>query len=167
MAAALSLGTALAGAGCGSGGAARGEAGASCQPAVTGTGTMSWLDDGAPECAVSALATFENTPQLTLFSLTGATTTLGLGFGVTTVLGPGPIGGSYSCAPLDSVSVTFNYTQGQTNSFAQSCDITLDMQGTAGVHATGTFSATLMLTGGGTKSITNGLFDAPVTIVGG
>jgi hypothetical protein len=155
-------------AGCGSGGAPKGEGGvAGCQPAASGLGMMSWLDDGTSECAVSALATFENTPQLTLFSLTGATTTVGLGFGVTTVLGPAAIGGSYTCAPLDSVSVTFNYTQGQTNIFAQSCDITLNMQGTAGVHATGTFSATLMPASGGTKLITNGVFDAPVTIVGG
>lgn len=165
---ALSLALVLAVCGCGSGGSPKGEGGvSSCQPAAGGLGTMSWLDDGTQECAVSALATFDNTPQLTIFSLTGATTTLGIGFGVSTVLGPGAIGGSYSCAPLDSLIVTFNYTQGQTNTFAGSCELTLNMQGTAGVHATGKFSATLMTAAGGTKSITNGVFDAPVTIVGG
>ena len=116
---ALSLALVLAVCGCGSGGAPKGEGGvSSCQPTASSLGTMSWLDDGTQECAVSALATFDNTPQLTMFSLTGATTTLGIGFGVTTVLGPGAIGGSYSCAPLDSLIVTFNYTQGQTNTFA-------------------------------------------------
>ena len=129
---------------------------------------MSWLDDGTPGCAGWAFATFENTPIYTTFSLTGAATPLGISFGVSTVLAPGAIAGSYSCVPLDSVSVTFNYTQGQGNNFgAQSCELTLNMQGTAGVHATGTFSATFLLTGGGTKAITDGVFDAPVTIVGG
>ena len=79
---------------------------------------MSWRDDGTPGCAGWAFATFENTPIYTTFSLTGAqTTTIGISIGVSTVLAPGPIGGSYSCAPLDSVSVTFNYTQGQGNNF--------------------------------------------------
>lgn len=62
------------------------------------------------------------------------------------------------------MNVTFSYTQGLA---AQSCELTLKMQGTAGVHATGTFSATLMLGGGATKAITSGVFDAPVTIRGG
>ena len=39
--------------------------------------------------------------------------------------------------------------------------------GTAGTPATGTFSATLNLSGGGTKSISNGVFTTPVTVVGG
>ena len=53
---------------------------------------MSWLDDGTQECAVSAQATFANTPVFTTFSLTGATATSGILFGVSTVLAPGPIG---------------------------------------------------------------------------
>ncbi len=125
---------------------------------------MSWLDDGTQECAASVRATFADTPIYTTFSLTGATPTLAISFGVSTVLAPGPIGGSYSCVPLDSLSGTFSYTQGQTNVAAHSCQLTLNMKGTDGVHATGTFSATLITADGGTKSITNGVFDAPVTI---
>jgi hypothetical protein len=68
---------------------------------------------------------------------------------------------------LDSLSVTFSYTQEQNNIGAMSCALTLNTQGTAAVNATGTFSATFVITGGGTKSITSGVFDAPVTIVGG
>lgn len=166
----LPLGIVLAVAGCGSGGAAKGEGGvAGCPPASSGLGTMSWLDDGTLRCAVSALATFDSTSTVTLFSLTGATTTVGLGLGVTATRGPAAIGGTYSCAGNDGgIDATLNYTQGVTNNtFAAACEITLDMQGTAGVHATGTFSATLMPAAGGTKSITDGVFDAPVTIVGG
>jgi hypothetical protein len=170
VAAALSLGVALAVSGCGSGGAAtKGEGGVSgCQPSASGLGMMSWLDDGTQECAVSALATFDGTPR-TLFMLTGATTTIGLGIGVTATQGTAAIGGTYSCAGNDGgLDATLNYTQGTTNNtFASTCEITINMQGTAGVHATGTFSATLMPASGGTKSITNGVFDAPVTIVGG
>src|SRR5450432_325333 len=58
IAAALSLGIALAVVGCGAGSAAKGEGGvSSCQPSASGLGMMSWLDDGTQECAVSALAT--------------------------------------------------------------------------------------------------------------
>jgi hypothetical protein len=171
VAAALSLGVALAVSGCGSGGAAtKGEGGVSgCQPSASGLGMMSWLDDGTQECAVSALATFDGTPR-TLFMLTGATTTVGLGLGITSSpQRPAPIGGTYSCAGNDGgLEATLNYTQGTTNNtFATVCQITVNMQGTAGLHATGTFSATLMPAAGGTKLITNGVFDAPVTIVGG
>jgi hypothetical protein len=162
--AALSLSLVLAACSSGSGGASsKSEGGVSgCQPVAGGLGAMSWLDDGTQECAVGTSATFVNTSIYTMFSLSGSTTTLGVGLGVSTVLGPGPIGGSYSCAPLDSVSVTFNYTQGQTSTAATSCQLTLNMQGTAGVHATGTFAATLMTAGGGTKSISDGVFDVPV-----
>jgi hypothetical protein len=165
---ALSLALVLAVDGCGSSGATKDDGGvSSCQPAASGVGTMSWLDDGTQACAVSALATFDDTPLYTMFSLTGATTTVGISFGVSTVLAPGAIGGSYSCVPLDSLSVTFSYKQEQNNIGATSCELTLNAQGTAGVHATGTFSAMFVTTGGGTKSVTNGVFDAPVTIVGG
>jgi hypothetical protein len=159
---ALSLALVLAVCGCGSGGT--GKSASSCQPATSGVGTMTWLDDGIEECATSASATFSNNPQYTIFQATNTPPTFGIFFSVSTVLGPGPIGGSYSCVPLDSLSVTFSYTQGQSNVAAQSCELTLNPQGTPGVHATGTFSATLS---GGTGSITNGVFDLPVTIYGG
>jgi hypothetical protein len=167
---ALPLGIVLAVAGCGSGDAAKGEGGvASCPPASGGLGTMSWLDDGTLACAVSALATFDSTSTVTLFSLTGATTKVGLGLGVTSTLGPAAVGGTYSCAGNDpGIDVTLNYTQGvANNTFAEACEITLNIQGMAGFHVTGTSSATLMPAAGGTKSITKGVFDAPVTIVGG
>ena len=164
----LPLGIVLA-AGCGSSGAPKGEGGVTnCQATSSTTGTMSWLDNGTSECAVSALATFTTNASLTLFSLTGATTNLGVGIGIESTMGPAAIGGTYSCGGNDGgLSATLNYTQGLTNStFSQSCEITINMQGTAGAHATGTFSATLSPASGGPKSITNGVFDAPVTIVG-
>ncbi|HVV52762.1 MAG TPA: hypothetical protein VHO06_24085 [Polyangia bacterium] len=165
---ALALAFALAAGGCGSSGAAKGEGGVlGCQPILGGGGTMSWVDDGTQACATSAVATFEDTSLSTLFNLVAATTTVGIDFSVSTVLGPAAIGGSYSCVPLDSLSVTFDYTQAKTSTAATSCGFMLNMQGTAGVHATGTFSATLTLTGGATKSITDGAFDVPVTIVVG
>jgi len=124
---------------------------------------MSWLDDGTPVCADSD-ATFADTPLYTMFSLNGVATTNRIDIDVGTVLAPGPIVGSYACVPLDSLSVSFLYTLGQA---AMTCEITLNMQGTPGVHATGTFSATLWPADGGTKMITNGVFDAPVTFLGG
>jgi hypothetical protein len=164
IAAASLLGIALAGAGCGSGDATKGDgAVSSCQPAASGKGTISWLEDGSPECAASATATFSDNSAGTMIYLTGATPTINIGMGVSTVLGPAPIVGSYSCVPLDSRIVTFSYAQGMA---AQTCELTLNMQGTPGVHATGTFSASVLVAAGVTKTITSGVFDVPVTILG-
>jgi len=166
IATALLLAIAPAGAGCGSGGAAKGEGGVPmCQPTASGAGTMSWLDDGTSECG-DAVATFSDNMLGTTFSLTGTAATIRVDINISTPLGPRPIGGTYGCAPVGSMIATFSYTQGQANVFAQICEFTVNMQGTAGVRATGTFSATLALTGGATKAITNGAFDAPVTFIG-
>jgi len=47
----------------------------------------------------------------------------------------------------------------------QSCAIEIGSLGeTTGTRATGSFSATFTLTGGGTKEITDGLFDVMLTV---
>jgi len=168
FAAALLLGVASAGAGCGSGGAPKSEGGMStCQPDARGAGTMSWLHDGTTECADST-ATFKDLPLYTTFSLTGQSATTRILINVSTVFAPGPIGGNYTCAPLGSLSVTFYYMPGQANNYGpNTCALTLNMQGTEGVHATGTFSATFDPPVEGTTGIMNGVFDAPVTIGNG
>jgi hypothetical protein len=139
----------------------------SCKAASPSLGTMSWLDDGTPTCATNALATFTTSAQLSLFSLTAATPSVGISLSVESVGGPTTIGGAYQCGTTDGgIIAGFSYSQG-TSVFGLSatCSFELNTQGTSGVHATGTFSGTTTLSNGATKTVTGGVFDAPVTIV--
>jgi hypothetical protein len=125
---------------------------------------MTWLRDGTPECADST-ATFQNLPIDTTFSLTGQSATARILMNVSTIFAPGPIGGTYTCAASGSLSVSFYYMPGQGNSYGpNACELTLNMEGTEGVHAAGTFFATFDPPVEGTTALMNGVFDAPVTI---
>jgi hypothetical protein len=139
----------------------------SCTSASPSLGTMSWRDDGTPTCATNAIATFTTTAQLTLFSLTAATPTVGISLSVESAEGPAPVGGAYACGTTDGGIVAgFSYTKGTTVfGLSATCAFQLNMQGTAGVHATGTFAGTATLSDGTTKTVTEGTFDAPVTLV--
>jgi hypothetical protein len=139
----------------------------SCKAVSPSLGTMSWIDDGTPTCATNALATFTTSAQLSLFSLTAATPSAGISLSVESAEGPTTIGGAYQCGTTDGGIVAgFSYTQG-TSVFGLSatCSFQLNTQGTSGVHATGTFSGTTTLSNGATKTVTSGVFDAPVTLV--
>jgi hypothetical protein len=172
------LGSALAaavlgcGLGCGSGGAAANTSadGATGCPASFSPGaSMGWQDDGKMECAQIVSATYEAGTASTIFSIVGSNSAgLGVSFGVASTAGGVAIGGSYSCGVSGNVDGTFNYQQGSTPTFAATCSLTINSaDGAGGTPATGTFSATLNLSGGGTKSISNGVFTTPVTVVGG
>jgi hypothetical protein len=168
----LALTLLLATAGCG--GSASGKADndggglqTSCTSASPSLGTMSWRDDGTPTCATNAIATFTTTAQLTLFSLTAATPTVGISLSVESAEGPAAVGGDYACGTTDGgIIAGFSYTKGTTVfGLSATCAFHLNMQGTAGVHATGTFAGTATLSDGTTKTVTEGAFDAPVTLV--
>jgi hypothetical protein len=165
----LSLAWVAAGCGGSSGGTGTGEGGvpSSCKAASASLGTMSWLDDGLSTCATNALATFTTSAQLSLFSLTASTPSVGITLSVESAQGPATIGGTYQCGTTDGGIIPgFTYAEG-TSVFGLSatCSFQLNTQGTAGVHATGTFSATTTLSNGATRTVTSGTFDAPVTIV--
>jgi hypothetical protein len=160
------------GLGCGSGGAAAPTAvdGATGCPASLSPGaSMGWQDDGKTECAQIVSATYEAGTASTVFSVVGSTSSgLGVSFGLASTAGGVAIGGSYSCGASGNVNVTFVYQQGSTPAFADICSLTINSaDGAGGTPATGTFSATLNLSGGGTKSISNGVLTSPVTVVGG
>jgi hypothetical protein len=159
--------------GCGSGGAAANIAvdGATGCPASFSPGaSMGWQDDGKMECAQIVSATYEAGTASTSFSIVGSSSSgLGVSFGVASTAGGVAIGGSYSCGLSGNVDGTFDYEQGSTPpTFADTCSMTINSaDGAGGTPATGTFSATLNLSGGGTKIISNGVFTTPVTVVGG
>ena len=165
----VSLVVALVAVGCGSGSSGKsgggGEGGAgSCTASLTPGASMSWDENGAFQCAADVGATGVSSATLNLVNLVGSQPSgEGLAFGVTT---PGtPIDGAYSCGASTTDTVSFNYQQGQTPTFASTCSITVTSSGgDGGTRATGTFSG-VFDTPSGTKTITSGAFDAPITIV--
>ncbi len=143
-------------AGCGSGGAAT-DAAVTGADAGLGTGTLTWKDNGAMHTAQFASATIIRSANLDLLEIGAADPSSGLALGVT-VQPPPLTPGSYACGgtAFPIVSFSYNGTTGQN----QVCAIALTSVGlTSGAHVIGTFSATLAVTGGGTKAITEGRFD--------
>jgi hypothetical protein len=155
--------------GCGSGGGAKSDAAAgSCAASFTPGASMTWLDDGASECAQEVSAVLDSTATLDLLNIVGSQASgVGIAFGIST--NGVAIGGTYTCGDLTNrtVAVSFNYQQGSTPNLVSTCTIDVTSAGGPGVKASGTFSAVVTLTGGGTKTVTNGAFDAPLVNVGG
>jgi hypothetical protein len=76
------------------------------------------------------------------------------------------IGGTYSCTPTPTSNVEIVYDDiGVFTTTMASCtvSITLSASGDGGLEASGTFSAVLTVSDGGTKMLTNGTFHFPVT----
>jgi hypothetical protein len=168
----LLLAIALGVAGCGSSGGAKStttDGAANCPASLSPGASMSWQDDGAPQCATIVSATYEAGSASTIFSVIGSEASgIGVGFGVETTTGGLTIDGSYACGAAGSFIGTFNYQEGSTPAFAAICSLTVhSADGAGGIPATGTFSATVMQSGGSTKTISNGVFTVPVDVVGG
>ena len=158
-------------AGCGSGNNGPSGAGGTNGGAGTGgTGTagcsaMSWLDDGASQCADFLSVTRSTKNGFDQLAVVGSqTTNVGLTFKVI-VPGGGAIetGKDYAC---DGAYILFVYQAGPLASHTtQSCTITVSALGSAGAPASGTFSAMLLASDGTTtKQISQGAFSAVPTI---
>jgi hypothetical protein len=165
----LLLTIALAVAGCGSSGGGKTADGAANCPASQSAGaSMSWQDDGALQCATIVSATYGSGSASTIFSLVASSASgIGVGLGVeTTTGGIMIVDGTYACGAAGSFIGSFDYQQGSTPGLAASCSLTVHaVDGAAGVPATGTFSATVTESSGGTKTISNGVFTVPVELV--
>jgi hypothetical protein len=109
----LSLAWVAAGCGGSSPGTGAGEGGvpSSCKAASPSLGTMSWLDDGLSTCATNAIATFTTSAQLSLFSLTASTPSVGITLSVESAEGPATIGGTYQCGTTDGGIIPGSPTQ--------------------------------------------------------
>ncbi|HEY4188767.1 MAG TPA: hypothetical protein VGP07_27110 [Polyangia bacterium] len=153
--------------GCGSGGAPGGLRGGAGGTTATGSGSMTWKDDGAAHGASFATGVLARTSVTDLLEVSGADTAgMAIAFALST---PTPIAAApFTCAQVGTngiiVSLVYTTTGNATNS-TQSCAINLATVGTTtGAHAIGTFSAVIALTAGGTKTLSDGQFDLPLTV---
>jgi hypothetical protein len=155
--------------GCGSGGgSAPGDGGGGTGGAGSGAGgTLIWQDDGATHRAGFAAASLVHGATLDLLQITGGESTgIGISFGVGSRTPP-IVAGTYQCAQTGTGPiVSFAYTAPNVDPVYTSCTIWITTIGVSGgTHCTGTFSAVFPLTGsGGSKAITAGTFDLPLTV---
>ena len=148
-------------AGCGSSNSGPSGAGGTGGTGTAGCSAMSWLDDGASQCADFLSVTRSTKNGFDQLAVTGSeTTNVGLTFKVI-VPGGGAIetGKDYTC---DGMYILFVYQAGPLQSHTtQSCTLTVTALGGAGTPAAGTFSAMLLASDGTTpKTISQGAFSA-------
>jgi hypothetical protein len=152
--------------GCGGSAPAGGPVGGLGGTVGTGSGTMTWKDDGAAHSASFGTGVLARTSTTDLLELSGADATgAAIAFALST---PPPIvPAPFTCAQvgMNGTIVSLVYTSANAASSTQSCAITLATVGMAtGARATGTFSAVIALTAGGTKTLSDGHFDLPLTV---
>ena len=155
---------ALGAAACGSGGQGTGRDGAASCPAVSGV-AVSWQDNGLGHCGTGSIDESSGSNGVSggsSFEVTGYDAS-GNSFdlGVRSL-----VPGTYSCGGDAGAIVYLRYWH-QTASLpevAQSCSITITSIGGSDGNASGTFSASLATTEGGTEEISNGMFDGMATI---
>ena len=151
-------------AGCGSSAAGTPDGGGG--GGASGTGTLSWQDDGVAHQASFATAVLVTSSGLQILQISGAEAGgIGIAFGVSAkpavALGASPCGASPGGYPITS----FSYTATGVAPLYESCTVGITTLGAAnGERASGTFSAVLDKTAGGTKAITGGVFNVPLTV---
>jgi hypothetical protein len=152
-------------AGCGGDGAMGSPTGAAGMGGL-GVGTLTWKENGVAKQASFAAAARVGSATSDMVQITGSNADpTGLSFGV--VVKPPPLGpGAYACFGASYPIVSISYTSGTASSGASgSCSIVISTVGdVAGSHITGTFTATLPLGNGTTKTLTDGKFDVAQTV---
>ncbi|HVY39142.1 MAG TPA: hypothetical protein VHM31_14455 [Polyangia bacterium] len=142
----------------GAGGAGAG----SCASLSPAGGTVSWLDNGTPECASVVQTTRAIPPGMDFIDILASAADGSSMEIVVSVASPARLSGSYACNGTGTIVTELIYTT-PASFVAQSCTIEFANPGEPGVaNAKGTFSATLLGGNGLTKAITNGSFDTPV-----
>jgi len=143
--------------------------------ASCGTGSLAvWKEDGTTHCAASGEAivgssTAENVLDGGRLLYTSLEVVLlqnssmeSFGFIVTS---DGSLDGTYTCVPSPSSVGQLTYDEpGVFSTTVASCNITVTLtpMGDAGMTVSGTFSAVLNVTGGGTKTLSDGTFTMSV-----
>lgn len=146
-------------AGCGSSASAPGGV---LGPGVgAGKGGITWLDDGVKHTSQFATAAQVKSATTALLEITGGDPLQGIAMAIDTP--PPLLPGIYTCG-VTGTNIIVSFSYNSAGSYL-TCTVELKTIGaTAGTHVTGTFSATLATTGGGTKAITAGTFDVTQTI---
>jgi hypothetical protein len=152
--------------GCGSGGSGVAKDGGGGGGA-SGSGTLTWQDDGTAHQALFASATLVTSSGLQILQMAGGEAGgIGIAFGVSAK--PAVALGTFQCGPGASSGypiTSFSYTADGVDPLYQSCMVSIATLGAAsGERVTGSFSAVLTKTAGGTKAITAGTFNIPLTV---
>jgi hypothetical protein len=151
-------------AGCGSGGGSIANDGGG---GASGSGTLTWQDDGAAHQALFASATLVTSTGLQILQVAGGESGgIGIAFGISAK--PAVALGDFQCGPGANAGypiTSFSYTADGVAPLYQSCTVSVATLGAAsGERVTGTFSAVLTKTAGGTKAITAGVFNLTLTV---
>jgi hypothetical protein len=128
----------------------------------SGSGAISWKDNGTTQPTSFTSANRIVSPTLDMVQVVGSNSAgVGVGFGVATT--PPLLPGSYVCGVG---VVTLNYTVGSASSNVPTCTIDITTLGPAsGDHIKGTFSAMVTLDNGMAKTVTDGVFDLPLMVI--
>jgi len=160
------LSTGAAGCGSGNGGKSTGSGG-SGGGGTSGNGEISWHDDGVAHQTSFASASLVSASGLQLLQIAGGEASgIGIAFGVSAK--PAVQLGAFQCGPADGGSypiTSFSYTADGVDPLFQGCTVSIAALGAAdGESVSGTFSAVLTKTAGGTKAITAGEFNLPLNV---
>jgi hypothetical protein len=145
---------------CGSSDTPAGGAGDGSAPA-SGSGPLTWLEDGKRHTAPFGSAARVTSAMIDMVQVSGGEAGgTGISFGVS--MPPPLVPGTYPCGVSGNrIIVSFSYTSA---GLYQTCSVTLTSIGAkSGERAVGSFSATFPASGG-TKLITSGTFDVPLTV---
>ncbi len=127
---------------------------------------INWLDDGVMMTATTGNATWASMGGTDSVDMFGANRSAGLEIYTAT---PTPLAAqSYLCGQTTpGQSLLLTYKSGSPTGPAlssESCTVAFTQIGAVGGgHVTGTFEMVVALPGGGTKTITNGTFELPLT----
>ncbi|HXI54446.1 MAG TPA: hypothetical protein VNO55_00175 [Polyangia bacterium] len=131
-----------------------------------GMGTITWKENGATKTSSFASAARGKSAQLDMVQVTGSNgDPTALSFGI--AMKPPPlVPGTYACFGASYPIVSISYlSKGASSGAMSSCSIIISTVGdVAGSHITGTFTATLPLDNGTTKTLTDGQFDLAQTV---
>jgi hypothetical protein len=131
---------------------------------IPGGGKLNWLDDGTRQNAVFAAAAMARSSMLDLLQITGSTANgaAATSFGVAAMP---PLGlGAVACGTGGYPFSTITYSPGAESVYT-SCSVTVSTLVLTGTpHVSGKFEAVFPKTGGGTKTISDGTFDLPLTV---
>lgn len=136
-----------------------------CRANTPAGASVSWVEDGAPKCAVTVVAQRSTQGTNQLLQLQGVTLD-GASVAFAVIAYERALEGTHACSVATAdggligtpgtVYVDFVHTGTK-----QDCSVTITNGGTVGsANATGTFSATF--TGSGGAVVTTGVFDTPV-----
>jgi hypothetical protein len=130
----------------------------------SGSGAITWKDNGATISSAFASANRVKSANQDMVQIVGSTPTHAVAFIVSTP--PPLVAGSYTCGSGPNLEIaSFAYTADSASSLAPTCTIDIVTVGDAtGTKVTGTFSGMVTLDNGMAKTVTSGVFDVALIV---